>query len=324
MHRAIVGTVFAALLAAAPFAMADTTYTWIFNVQDESTQKPVDGVVINFTLQDGRSGETRKLSCTTDINGKCSLEGTVTGGGIFSYSRANGTFTIAKEGVRPQFKSSGQQVNDTTRAIAVLVRPAPRQLSFRVVDVEGQPLEGVTISFSDLQKSLPGCTTDATGACVVNPDHDYTVGMATKSGYYAANATGTGDKPTVLQARISDAVLREAASEASVRCSSKEACDRVYATAQIFLSRNVDMKLQFSNDTITETFNPGELRQLGGRVTRAPMGRLAWEVSLALSCGEAKAGSPRQPELDQAENLCAQRRLSAYRQFRSWVQERAQ
>jgi hypothetical protein len=108
--------------------------------------------------------------------------------------------------------------------------------------------------------------------------------------------------------------------------STKETCDRIYSTAQIYLTRRSDMKVQFSNDTITETHNAVEISQIAGRVTRAPSGKQGWKVGLELNCG--KSLDPRMlvalPTAHKAERECAERRLVAYRGFAAWVTQRAQ
>jgi len=76
--------------------------------------------------------------------------------------------------------------------------------------------------------------------------------------------------------------------EAMVYCKDTLECSKVFALAQIFIVDNATMKIQTSNETIIETFNPNEGRAIGARATKFPRQGTSAVVALSLTCGKTK------------------------------------
>lgn len=57
------------------------------------------------------------------------------------------------------------------------------------------------------------------------------------------------------------------------QCSNQRDCDRMWAAANAWVSRNAGWKIQTASDNLIETFNPvGQSSSLAVRVTREPIG----------------------------------------------------
>jgi hypothetical protein len=305
-------------------ASAATTYTWRFVVTEEATKSPVEGMAVDFTLTDGSNSRQTALKCVTDAAGVCTLSGAVSGGGFFSYSRADGNFKVTKEGYLTTYKAQGRQLGDTTREVTVQVTPR-HDSEFTLVAENGMPIDGATISIVEGSKVLNTCTTDAAGSCSIALERELTTSaVASKPGFYKQLLPVKGAKRT-LSADLRPQVVA-AEFQARVACTRKDECDRTYSAAQIYMARIVDMKGQFSNETITETFNPTKEDEMGGRVTRAPArGSSGWEVTLEVYCGKSKAATTLIEEAfaDSDDQKCRQRQLSAYEPYRDFVMARS-
>lgn len=325
----------AALILAAAFtqpAHAAATYTWVFTVLEDVTERPMEGATINFELVDGKNGAKSAHTCTSDPAGKCSLSGTVSGGGFLSSAVANATFGVSKEGYEPAFKSADRYVSATTKAVTVIITPLAKPVTFTAVDDSGKPLEGVDVVYNDYIKHTDvksACTTDTTGSCnYTPPSKTFAEYVGRKTGYFSAVMTGQlTSKQATLHLRLPKSELSSLTAATSLTCKSKAICDRLYSTAQIYMSKSVDMKVQFSNDTITETHNPVGAEQVAGRVTRTPAGKQGWEVSMELYCSKPKdpvVGVAVQAAAEALERACINKQLEGYRGFNSWVQARSQ
>lgn len=319
--RVFVTAAIAACLAVS--AHGATTYTWIFKVSDAESKLPVDGTQIKFQLEDGRTGYKSEMSCTTNGVGECTLVGEVSGGGFFSYSRANGSFTIAKDGYSSEYKAAGRQLDSTTREVTVLV-DRKQKLAFKVLDTDGKPLEDVQIMAQDKGAEQTMCRTDASGACDVTLDGRPQLSfVARKDGFYLAHALLS--KPTLMYKDLGE-TARAAAALAHITCAKKDQCDRIYSTAQIFMARQVDMKTQFSNDTMTETYNPVKHDEVAGRVTRSPAGKHGWDVGIELYCGKRPTANTLvgKVDVDAVERECRTRQIAAYNDFKAYVAQHTQ
>lgn len=164
----------------------------------------------------------------------------------------------------------------------------------------------------------PACTTNADGTCSIEfPAFATADGSVMKSGYYTERVQSTGGRTSL--SRNLDAELRAAAAQAKIMCSTRDECDRAYSLAQVYLARNATSKTQFSNDTITETFNPSGASSIGGRITRMPSSGGKWEVSMEAYCG-GRTG----PTDEQASRSCDSQLLKVYSGYADFVQSKVQ
>lgn len=269
--------------------LSDVAYKWVFKVQDEQNNEPISGLNIALNLVDGRNGSKQEHTCVTTDAGQCEITASVTNGGFLGRtSSAQATFSIQKSGYQNVFKSSGSQLNKTTKEVLVLVNKNIAPTSFSVTNNTGQMLEGAHIHFQGVDpqgsSKVLACSTDASGICSVNFPLALRglTGYALKDGYYAVELSNI-DRKAVLFPLLTPSV-KSAAEEAKLTCNSKDECEKVYSLAQIYLTGIATSKIQFSNDTITETYNPKEFSDIGGKVTKIPSSKNQWEVQLELYC----------------------------------------
>lgn len=311
-------------------AFASTEYSWSFTVLEEVGRAPVEGYQVEVILEDERNARRSTLKCSTDVHGRCLLRGLVSGGNIFRKAMGSGTWTLAREGFDPNYKVEFKNTSGTATFTSVLVNVLPDPLNFSVKDAEGLPLPGVDIRYEEGidRERTTVCTTDANGSCnFIPPRRMRGRYFASKAGHYLATIDGKGASALVLHRRISPAQLEEANARAVIECNKRETCDRVYSTAQLYMAQTTDMKVAFSNDTLTETHNALEPTQTAGRITRAPAGKKGWEVAIQLYCGKPKERASTSLLAVEIEDLtefrCNRARLAAYENFRSWVEPRA-
>lgn len=395
----IKSTLAAFLLLLSSNAWSDTTYKWVFRAQDGQTKEPIVGLVVDFAMTDARTKQKQSLPCTTNAQGFCEVYGTVAGGNFFKSARADGFFTISKEGYEKEFKSSSVQADSTTKVVTILVDRSAAG-AFQVTSPDGKPIEGSRIEFRrvGVQKQEVGCTTNAEGSCSIEFNGQTTEdGYVSKTGYYSERAKASGGRVVLTEAsgafrvtssdgkpiegtRIDfrrvgaqlqdvgcttnaegscsiefpgrasdegfvskqgfyserakpaggrvvltatlDAAIAAAAADAKVVCTTKGQCDRAYALAQVYLNRFATTKIQFSNDTITETFNPTEPKDIGGRITRIPSPGGRWEVVLEAYCGGSKG--PSENKMGTAARICDTEVANAYLGYVSFVKSKLQ
>ncbi|WP_157421938.1 hypothetical protein [Acidovorax sp. Root219] len=307
----------AALILLANTAWSDTTYKWVFVVLDGHSKAEVPGVAINFSLTDPRTKQQQLLNCETNDRGRCEITGTVSGGGLFTRGAVSGTFSILKEGYQKEFKSSGKLTGSNTEVLTVLLAKKSAT-DFSVVGTDGKPVEDARVFFllGGAPATNSACTTNSAGTCTIEfPAFAAADGSVMKSGYYSEPVKSTGGQVTLT--RNLDAALHAAAAQAKITCSAKDECDRAYALAQVYLARTATSKTQFSNDTITETFNPSGAGSIGGRITRMPIFGGKWEVSLESYCGSGSG-----PSDVQTSRSCDAQLLNVYLGYADFVQSK--
>ncbi len=263
--------------------------------------KPIEGTRIEFR----RVGvQKQDMGCTTNAEGSCSIEfaGPVSDDGY-----------VSKAGYYSErAKASGGRVVLTEASGA-----------FQVTTSDGKAVEGTRIDFRRVGAQLQdvGCTTNADGSCSIEfPGRATDEGFVSKPGYDGERAKTAGGR-VVLTATL-DAAIAAAAADAKVVCTTKAQCDRAYALAQVYLNRFATTKIQFSNDTITETFNPTEPKDIGGRITRIPSSGGRWEVVLEAYCGGSKG--PSENKMGAAARICDTETANAYMGYVAFVKSKLQ
>lgn len=86
--------------------------------------------------------------------------------------------------------------------------------------------------------------------------------------------------------RLAEAVARHDAARRNAfwKCKGAQACDKVFALAQIFVNENADMKIQVATSTIVETFNPTDVGKSGMKIVKLPLSGDEAEIRLTVSC----------------------------------------
>lgn len=114
-----------------------------------------------------------------------------------------------------------------------------------------------TISILSMAGLLAGCM----------PSPAQQVESATNSTYYKYQAE--------LQAATKDAVIK---------CSNKKQCDKLWSLTQLYINNNSGMKIQLSNDTIIETYNPTQSNTYGFDATKTPGAGETATINLTYKC----------------------------------------
>jgi hypothetical protein len=78
--------------------------------------------------------------------------------------------------------------------------------------------------------------------------------------------------------------LAQSIALARYNCKNSQECEKAFALTQIFISSRADMKIQFANNVIVETYNPTEMFAIGAKAFKTPTGGMASEITLTLTC----------------------------------------
>lgn len=99
--------------------------------------------------------------------------------------------------------------------------------------------------------------------------------------------------------------------KAKFLCNGKIECEKIFALTQIFISQNSDMKIQFSNDTIIETFNPTNPTEVGVKAFKTPGKNDSYEISLTAFCKDNG---------DRSSNIICNKKLTnIYESYKSYI-----
>jgi hypothetical protein len=104
----------------------------------------------------------------------------------------------------------------------------------------------------------------------------------------------------------------KASQNATVTCSDKVMCGKIFALSQIFVAQNADQKIQVATDTVIQTYNPSEGGKLGASITKTPQRGTTEVVTVVPSCND---------DLGIRTDLCIARRTAFYNNFRSFIDE---
>ncbi len=109
-------------------------------------------------------------------------------------------------------------------------------------------------------------------------------------------------------------MANEAAAErtAWVQCADKAMCSKVFALAQIYVTRHSNQKIQVATDTIIETYNPTEPGNVGISVTKTPRQGTTEVVTISASCKDSNYGS--------YASFCRGKRTEIYAGFKPFVE----
>lgn len=87
-------------------------------------------------------------------------------------------------------------------------------------------------------------------------------------------------------------------------CRDPKVCEIMWARAQLWITRNSDLKIQVNTDNVLETYNPNPNRsmgEIGARVTKEPMLDGSYVFNLETFCGTV-IGCPNKYNLHKSFN----------------------
>jgi hypothetical protein len=118
----------------------------------------------------------------------------------------------------------------------------------------------------------------------------------------------------VERAKAREEIAKEAAAErtAWVQCADKVMCSKVFALAQIYVTKHSDQKIQVATDTIIETYNPTDPGKIGVSIVKTPRQGSTEVVTLSASCKDSEYGN--------FASLCRQKRTNVYAGFKPFVE----
>jgi hypothetical protein len=128
---------------------------------------------------------------------------------------------------------------------------------------------------------------------------------------------------------------KEAESAASVSCNNKAHCDRMFSLAQTYISSEASTKIKVATDTIIETYEPAAVGDIGMSAIRIPGKGSSAEVRLRVSCKifgsdtiiqnlnlETEAAESLKAKMKKSKIACLSKKISVYRDFRSFVDDK--
>lgn len=68
-------------------------------------------------------------------------------------------------------------------------------------------------------------------------------------------------------------------------CDSSNSCTLMWQRAQLWLVNNSTWRLQMANDTLLQTFGPGDSTDVAYTVTRTPLGGDRYQIAMRAGCG---------------------------------------
>ncbi len=130
------------------------------------------------------------------------------------------------------------------------------------------------------------------------------------------------DKASAMMARLeaTGKIIRDInviGEKAAYSCNNASHCSKAFAIAQIFLSENVPMKIESSNDTIVSTYQPIRDQHFHAKVVKIPKRGTKSEVRLTLTC---------RSDIKSEQDLlqCHAGRKVAYEKFLSYMKANVQ
>jgi hypothetical protein len=139
------------------------------------------------------------------------------------------------------------------------------------------------------------------------------------------------------QSRIEELLKQEKAAEsnATVSCSNKARCDRIFSLTQTYITSEASKKIKVATDTNIETYDPVEVGDVGMRAVRIPGKGNAEVVRLSVSCmtfgsdiiienlkSETEAAEGLKSKMKKSKIACLSKKISIYRDFRSFVDDK--
>lgn len=78
-------------------------------------------------------------------------------------------------------------------------------------------------------------------------------------------------------------------------CNSQGQCAVMWQRAQIWLVNNSAWRIQMANDTLLQTFGPGDSTDVAYTVTRSPIGGGGYQIVMRAACGNIFGCIPKPP-----------------------------
>jgi Protein of unknown function (DUF1566) len=138
------------------------------------------------------------------------------------------------------------------------------------------------------------------------------------------------------QNRIEELLKQEkdAESAASVGCSNKARCDRIFSLTQTYISSEATAKIKVATDMRIETYEPAAVGDIAMSATRTAGKGGSAEVRLSVSCKifgsdaiienlnlETEAAESLKAKMKKSKISCLSKKISIYRDFRSFVDD---
>jgi len=140
----------------------------------------------------------------------------------------------------------------------------------------------------------------------------------------------------IEQNRIEDLLKQEIEAErvATVSCNTKARCDRIFSLTQTYITSEASKNIKSASDTVIETYDPVETGEIGMRATRISSKGDTAQVRLSVSCmtfgsdiiidnlkSETEAAESLKSKMKKSKIACLSKKISIYRDFRSFVDD---
>ena len=141
----------------------------------------------------------------------------------------------------------------------------------------------------------------------------------------------------IEQNRIEELLKQEkdAEQDASVSCSNKARCDRLFSLTHTYISSGSSKKIKNATDNIIETYEPAEVGDIGMSAIKIPGTGDSAVVRLSVSClvfgsdiiienlkSESEASESLKSKMKKSKIACLSKKISIYRDFRAFVDEK--
>jgi hypothetical protein len=128
---------------------------------------------------------------------------------------------------------------------------------------------------------------------------------------------------------------KKAEQDASVSCSNEARCDRLFSLAQTYVTSEASKNIKVSTDKIIETYDPADAGDIGISAIKISGKGDSAEVRLSVSCkvfgsdilienlkSETEASESLKSKMKNSKIACLSKKISIYRDFRSFVDEK--
>jgi hypothetical protein len=102
----------------------------------------------------------------------------------------------------------------------------------------------------------------------------------------------------------------QAAENAFIECNSVAQCDKAFRLTKIYVQQHASMKIQISDDTIVQTYNPTSLFETGIAARKIPGKGESSRIEITVVCNDSS--------FDRGAN-CPNRQAQIYEGFRPFV-----
>lgn len=128
---------------------------------------------------------------------------------------------------------------------------------------------------------------------------------------------------------------KDAELEATVNCTNKAQCDRLFSLARTYIESEATEKIKVATDTIIETYEPAEVGGIGISAIKIPTKADNAEIRLSVTCKafgsdiiiekldlETESAETLKSKMKKSKIACLSKQITIYRDFQSFVNEK--